>query len=178
MFFFGCAATGRQAMMPHDTSTDEAAILNLHESFADAWSRGDANALVAFFTADAVRVGAAGDTQRGHEEIRGAFERLLFGPFAGASVKLDRGSVRFLGFDVALWQGGLEIMPGGDRPPLRGYSVDVMKKVGASWLILETHPKLFPVSRRFLTSWVSSIPGSICSKMRWSQVFSEDTPAS
>jgi uncharacterized protein (TIGR02246 family) len=144
MFFFGCAATGRQAMMPHDTSTDEAAILNLHESFADAWSRGDANALVAFFTADAVRVGAAGDTQRGHEEIRGAFERLLSGPFAGASVKLDRGSVRFLGPDVALWQGGLEIMPGGDRPPLRGYAVDVMKKAGASWLILETHPKLFP----------------------------------
>jgi hypothetical protein len=41
-------------------------------------------------------------------------------------------------------QRGIEIVPGGDRPPLRGYAIDVMKKVGAKWLILETHPKLFP----------------------------------
>jgi uncharacterized protein (TIGR02246 family) len=143
----GCAASGRQTMVQHDTGSDEAAIFQLHERFTDAWSRGDANTLVTFFADDAVRVGAAGDVQRGHDEIRSAFVRLFSGPFAGASVRLDRGTVRFLAPDVALWQGAIEIVPGADGPHVRGYAVDVMKKIGSTWFILETHPKLFPPPR-------------------------------
>jgi uncharacterized protein (TIGR02246 family) len=131
-------------MDPSATGADEEAILRLHQQFADAWSRGDAAGATALFAEDAVRVGAFGDVQHGREEIRAAFERLLGGPFAGARVRIDRGAVRFLAADLALWRGTIEIAPGPDRPVLRGHVVDVMKKVGVTWLILETHPKLFP----------------------------------
>lgn len=126
------------------TTHDERAIRKQHADFAAAWSRGDAAALIEFFAEDSIRVGARGDMQHGRKEIAAAFERLLNGPFAGARVELSEGTVRFLGRDVALWQGRMEIVPGGDRATLRGYSVDVMIRVGSKWLILETHPKLFP----------------------------------
>jgi uncharacterized protein (TIGR02246 family) len=128
------------------SGADEAAILQLHRDFGVAWSKGDSSALLAFFAPDAVRVGAAGDIQRGPAEIRAAYERLLGGPFAGASVAIDPGSVRFLGADLALWQASMEIQPASpDRPSLRGYVVEVMKRIDGRWLILETHPKLFPL---------------------------------
>ena len=131
-------------MTRRSTAAEDAAIERLHQDFAQAWSGGDVDALVAFFADDAVRVGAAGDVEHGRDEIRSAFERLLGGPFAGASVRIERGTVRFLAADLALWQAPMEIVPGPGRPALRGYAVDVMKKVGSRWHILETHPKLFP----------------------------------
>jgi len=48
-----------------------------------------------------------------------------------------------LGPDVAFWQGGIEITPP-SGPSLKGHVVQVMKKVGTRWLILEAHPKLYP----------------------------------
>ena len=37
----------------------------------------------------------------------------------------------------------VEIIPA-KGPPMKGHVVQVMKKVGDKWLILEAHPKLFP----------------------------------
>jgi uncharacterized protein (TIGR02246 family) len=123
---------------------DEQAIHEMHDRFAEAWSRGDAKTAASFMTADAVRVGAGGDVQHGPAEIEAALARLTSGPFKGATVHIEHGSVRRLGEGLALWQAPMEIRPGGERPPIRGYVVDVMKKEGADWRILETHPKLFP----------------------------------
>lgn len=130
--------------MNQPVNNDEAAILDLHERFATAWSSGSVEALLAMFAPDAMRVGAAGDVQRTPAELRAAFDRLLTGRFKGAKVTLDRGSVRMLSADYAIWQAPMTIDPGAGKPPIHGYAVDVMKKVGGAWLILETHPKLFP----------------------------------
>jgi hypothetical protein len=58
------------------------------------------------------------------------------------------GDVRMLATDLALWQATLEIDPGGGAKPIRGYAVDVMRRVGDSWKIVETHPKVFPPPTR------------------------------
>jgi uncharacterized protein (TIGR02246 family) len=125
-------------------SPDDSAILAVHEEFGKVWSAGDTDRLATFFTEDGVRVGAAGDISRGRAEIKAAYDRLLQGPFKGAKVTIDRGSVRALSKDISLWQGAIEIDPGGGKPPIRGYVVEVMKKVSGKWLILESHPKIFP----------------------------------
>jgi uncharacterized protein (TIGR02246 family) len=97
------------------------------------------------WTEDGVRVGAAGDVQHGRKEIAAALDALLNGRFKGAAVKFEHGAVRMLGPELALYQGPMEIVPPGGAPPIRGYYVDVMKRVSAGkWLILESHPKLFP----------------------------------
>ena len=135
----GAAAEGAKKM-----SQDEKAITELHQTFAAAWGRGDTAAAAATFTEDGVRVGAFGDTQRGRAEIKAAYDRLLGGPFKGATVSLGAQTVRMLGGGYAIWQAPMEIHPAGGAPPVRGYALDVMRKMGGHWLTLEAHPKLFP----------------------------------
>ncbi len=126
------------------SSTDEQAIFSEIRAFTDAWNRRDAKAAASFFNTDGVRVGAYGDMQHGRAEIEVAYERLLHQTMPGAVVRQERGSVRMLSPDLAVWQGGLEIVPPVGGPALKGYVVQVMRKVEGRWLILEGHPKIFP----------------------------------
>jgi uncharacterized protein (TIGR02246 family) len=128
-------------------SPDEESILREIDAFAAAWSRGDASETASFFTPDGVRVGAAGDVQRGRAELESAFEQLLHGRFAGATVTLERGAVRMLTPELALWRGEMTITPGGAAPPIKGHVVQLMKRVDGRWLVLESHPKLYPAPR-------------------------------
>ena len=123
---------------------DEESIMREVQAFSEAWSRGDAKAAASFYTVDGVRVGAMGDVEHGRAELEAAYERLLHGPFAGATVTQERGTVRLLTADLALWQGGMVIQPAGGAPALKGYVVQLMKRVDDRWLVLEAHPKLFP----------------------------------
>jgi uncharacterized protein (TIGR02246 family) len=122
---------------------ESSAIFEEIDGFTKAWNEGDAKAAASFFTEDAVRVGAFGDVQRGRAELESAYDRLLHQTMSGATVTQERGTVRMLGPDLAVWRGGMEIrLPDGSSR--RGHVVQVMKKVGARWLVLEAHPKLFP----------------------------------
>lgn len=116
------------------------------EAFTEAWNRGDAKAAASFYTDDSVRVGAFGDIQHGRAEIEAAYDKLLHQTMPGAVVTQERGSIRMLTPDLAVWQGGLEITPPGGSTSLKGHVVQVMKKVEGRWLIIEAHPKIFPSS--------------------------------
>jgi uncharacterized protein (TIGR02246 family) len=129
------------------TEPDEQAIIDVTQAFATAWSQGDAQGAAACFTEDGVRVGAMGDVQHGRAELEAAYAKMLGGPFAGAAIRQDRGTVRMLSPEFAFWQGGIEIVPPSGNP-IRGHVVQLMKKVGERWWILETHPKLFPERAR------------------------------
>jgi uncharacterized protein (TIGR02246 family) len=120
------------------------AILAETQAFTAAMNDGDARRAASFYTEDGTRVGAFGDSQHGREEIEAAYERLLTQVMPGARLTQGRGEVRMLAADLAVWEGSLEIALPDGRPPLRGHVVQVMKKVGGRWLILEAHPKLFP----------------------------------
>jgi uncharacterized protein (TIGR02246 family) len=132
----------------HGMKTDEEAIIAEIQAFSSVWNKADAKAAAAFYTEDGARVGAMGDVQHGRVEIEAAYRKLLTGPFAGATVTQDRGSARMLTGDLAIWQGAIQIQPAGGKPPMKGYVVQVMKKVGDRWLVLEAHPKLFPAPPR------------------------------
>src|SRR3990172_8694201 len=123
---------------------DEQAIMKETASFAEAWSKGDAKAAASYYAEDGTRVGAFGDIQNGRSEIEAAYDRLLHQTMPGAVVKQERGSVRMLSPEFAVWQGGIEITPAGGGAALKGYVVQVMQKVEGRWLVLEGHPKLFP----------------------------------
>ena len=125
-------------------STDEQSIFGMVDDFIKAWNSGDAKVAASFFTEDGVRVGAFGDVQHGRPEIEAAYDRLLHQTMPGAVVKQERGSIRMITHGLAVWQGGLEIIPPGTAAPLKGYVVQVMRKVEGRWLIVEGHPKIFP----------------------------------
>ena len=123
--------------------TDADEIVRLEREFLDAWSRGDARAAAALYAEDGSRVGAFGDTAQGRAAIQAAYERLMQGPMKGATAECPV-SVRLLSSDVAVAQGPLTIRPLGDAPPIVGWSLDIWKKVGGRWQMLEAHPKIFP----------------------------------
>jgi uncharacterized protein (TIGR02246 family) len=125
-------------------ANEEDLIIHATQEFLVAWNKGDAKAASLFYTDDGVRVGAFGDKQHGRQEIEVAYDKLLHQTMPGATVKQERGSVRMLTPDLAIWQGGIEILPSGTTVPLKGHVIQVMKKVKDQWLILEAHPKLFP----------------------------------
>jgi len=121
----------------------EEVIIAETQRFAEAWSRGDAKGAASFFADDGVRVGAMGDTQRGRAEVEAAYEHLLHGPLAGARMQQQPGTVRMLTAELALWQGAIEITPA-EGSPMKGHVIQLMKMVNGRWLVLESHPKLFP----------------------------------
>ena len=123
---------------------DEHSIYQSTEKFLEAWNKGDATGAASFYTEDGVRVGAMGDIQHGRAEIAAAYENLMHKAMPGAKANQEKGVIRMLGPDLAIWQGGLEISKGDGSPPIKGYVVQVMKKVDGSWYILEAHPKFFP----------------------------------
>lgn len=122
---------------------DEEAIIGETAAFSEAWNRADAKAAAAFYTEDGVRMGAYGDIQTGRLEIERAFDRLFHQFMQGASVSQERGTVRLLSADLAIWQAGIVIVPPG-RPPINGAVIQVMKKVEGRWLVLESDAKFFP----------------------------------
>jgi uncharacterized protein (TIGR02246 family) len=122
---------------------DEALIIRATEEFLAAWNRGDAKAAAAFYSEDGVRVGAFGDIQHGIPEIEAAYEKLLHQAMPGAKAEQERGTVRMIGDDLAIWQGAMGIiLPNGTF--LKGHVVQVMKRINNKWLVLEAHPKIFP----------------------------------
>ena len=123
--------------------TVEDAIIAEIEAFSAAWNHADPQRAASFFTEDGVRVGAFGDRQHGRAELAAAYKKLFEGPMAGAAIHQERGTVRLLTPDLAIWQGGIEVVAPG-APPLKGHVVQIMKKVGTRWLVLEGHPKFFP----------------------------------
>jgi uncharacterized protein (TIGR02246 family) len=122
---------------------DEETILNEVAAFIEAWNRADAQAAAAFCTEDCVRVGAFGDIQHGRAEVQAAYESLFQHTMPGARARQERGNVRMLTQEYAIWQGGLEIIAP-DGSSRKGHVVQVMKKMDGRWLILEAHPKFFP----------------------------------
>jgi uncharacterized protein (TIGR02246 family) len=123
---------------------EERAVIKETEAFAEVWNQGDAKAAASFYAEDGIRVGAYGDVQHGLAEIEAAYNNLLHHSMPGAKVKQDRGTVRMLSPEFAVWQGRIEIIPASGDSVLKGHVVQVMKKVKGRWLILEGHPKIFP----------------------------------
>lgn len=125
-------------------TSEEQSIIEVTQAFAQAWNYCDAKALAAFYTADGVRVGAAGDVTRGYTEIEAAYESVFRSSAPGSRMTQERGTVRMLSSELALWQGAFEVSAGDGGETQRGYAAELLKKVDGRWLLLEAHPKFFP----------------------------------
>lgn len=122
---------------------DVVEVLRLEREFIVAWNRGDARAAAALYADDGIRVGAFGDVSHGRTEIEAAYAKLLRGTMTGATADWQP-SVRVLSAEIAVARGALVIQPAGGGAAVRGYAVDIWKKSGSRWQLVEGHPKLFP----------------------------------
>lgn len=123
---------------------EEQAIIAENQAFQEVWNSGDAKGSASFYTEDATRVDAFGNVQHGRADIEKAYDMMLHQTMPGAKVELERGSIRMLTPEFAVWHGRIEIILAKGVTPLKGHVVQVMNKVNRRWLILEAHLKIFP----------------------------------
>lgn len=119
---------------------EELLITELENSFHDAWKNANAKEIASFFTDDGVRVGPDGTIQHGKAELEEAYAKMLK-MMPGSTLKFGPGTIRILSSEFATWQSGLEITLGDGKPTIKGYSLDLLKKVDGHWFIQEAHPK-------------------------------------
>jgi uncharacterized protein (TIGR02246 family) len=117
---------------------DKAAIQRNGEAFVDAFHKGDARALAAFWTPNGDYTDEFGRHLKGREAIEKAFEQ-YFAENKGLKVRIESQSLRFVTPDVALEEGVTEVISPKGGPPSRDrYSIVHVKREG-QWLLGSVH---------------------------------------
>jgi uncharacterized protein (TIGR02246 family) len=160
-----------------DRSADEAAIRANVTAFVRAYNAGDAKAVAALFTPNALIVDKEENTAEGRAAIEQTFKELLAAaPQKRLEVFVD--SIRFLGPDLAVEVGSTKETPAPGEPPGSDrYTVLHVKRDG-KWLMAlardaegeepPTHERLLPLAW-LIGEWVDD-GGSVVvfSTCRWS----------
>jgi uncharacterized protein (TIGR02246 family) len=116
------------------TSADKSAIAKNAEAFIEAFHKGDAKALAAFWTADGDYTEQSGTHMKGREAIEKSFEK-FFADNKGLKVRIESDSLRFVTPDVAIEDGTSFVIPPDGAPPSRArYTIIHVKKDG-KWLL-------------------------------------------
>ena len=127
-----CFTTGPASAekKPRENPKEEAAILKNAEAFVEAFHKGDAKAIAAFWTPDGDYTDQTGRHLKGREAIEKAFAG-FFAENKGLKVRIDIESLRFVTPEVALEDGVTSVIPPDGGPPSRArYTIVHVKKEG------------------------------------------------
>ena len=115
-------------------ATDKEAIAKNAEAFIEAFHKGDAAAVAAFWTPDGDYTNQRGRHLQGREAIEKAFQS-FFAENKGLTVRIESNSLRFVSPEVAIEDGtNYLIHPDGVPPSRARYTVVHAKKDG-KWLL-------------------------------------------
>lgn len=115
-------------------AAQRAAITKTAEAFVEAFQKGDANALAAFWTPDGDYVDMAGRVVKGREAIAKDFAE-LFAENKSLRLRIEMTSLRFPTPDTAIEDGATSVMsPDGGLPNRAHYTNFFVKKDG-KWLL-------------------------------------------
>lgn len=117
-----------------DAAADKEAIAKNAEAFVEAFHKGDAKALAAFWTADGDYVDQAGRHLKGREAIETAFQG-YFAENKDLKLGIDSAALRFVTPDLAIEDGTSEVIPPDGSPPSRARYTNVHVKKGGRWLL-------------------------------------------
>ena len=112
----------------------EAAITKTAEAFVEAFQKGDANAVAAFWTQDGDYVDLTGRVLNGRPAIENAFKD-FFTENKGLKLRIEVNSVRFVTPDVAIEDGTTSVIPPGGTPPSQARYTNVHVKKDGQWLL-------------------------------------------
>src|SRR5262249_42871508 len=88
---------------------DGDAIFENAKAFVDAFNKGDAKALAAFWAADGDYTDVKGHHIKGREKIEAAFKE-VFAESKGLKLRIDSVSLKFVTPDVAIEDGTTEVL--------------------------------------------------------------------
>jgi uncharacterized protein (TIGR02246 family) len=103
-----------------------AAITNTAKAFVDAFHKGDAKAVAAFWTLDGDYVDEHGRVLKGRKAIEDSFAE-FFAAHKGLKVRIDIASLRFPTPDLAIEDGTSAVLaPDGSAPSRARYTNEVL----------------------------------------------------
>ncbi len=131
---FGLAAGTAWGQQAPGNAQDEAALLKRAEAFVEAFHKGDAKALAAFWTPDGDYTSQTGKHLKGRAAIEQAFAG-LFAEHKGLKLRIDITGLRFVTPEVAIEDGVTSVLPPDGAPPSRArYTIVHVKRDGAWYL--------------------------------------------
>ena len=121
------------AAEPTDNAKEEAAIQKTAEAFVEAFNKGDAKAVAAFWTPDGDMVDREGHHVQGRKAIEALYQK-FFSEAKGAKLYIRIASLRVVNPDLALEDGETEIVLPDGPPAASRYTVVHVKQEG-QWMI-------------------------------------------
>ena len=109
----------------------DAEMQKLTEQYAAAVNKGDAKAVAALYTADAVRLGPDGQVVTGQAAIEKQHATAMAGPQKGAKLTLRHGRAHTVTPDVAIIEGSYELT--GGAAPVKGRYMNTVVRQGGQW---------------------------------------------
>lgn len=135
MLFVMCFATW--SVRAQDADWQEKArgeIIKSANAFVDAFQKGDAAALAAFWTEDGDYTDVDGRVLRGRKAIAEDFAE-LFHSSKGANLRIEVGSIRFLTGETAIEEGVTSVLAPDNSLPSRVHYSNVLLKKDGRWLL-------------------------------------------
>jgi uncharacterized protein (TIGR02246 family) len=118
------------------------AIQKKAEAFIEAFHKGDAKAVAAFWTTDGDYTDQTGKHMKGREAIEKAFQD-YFLEHKGLKLRINSDSLRFVTPDVAIEDGSTEVAGQDGGPPTRArYTIVHVKKEG-NWYLSSVRDSIF-----------------------------------
>jgi uncharacterized protein (TIGR02246 family) len=117
-----------------DNAEAKSAIAKKAEAFVEAFHKGDAAALAAFWTPNGEYTDEAGKIHKGREAIEKIFQG-LFAENKDLKLRIDSDSLRFVTADVAIEKGTSAVFPPGGGPPSRAHFTNVHVKKDGQWYL-------------------------------------------
>ncbi len=115
-----------------DKAKEEAALQKNAEAFVEAFDKGDAKALAAFFTEDADIIDQDGRQIKGRKAIEETYTK-IFAAAKGAKLLITVNSVHVVSPDLAIEDGLTEVKPADGGPPSTSRYTVVHVKQDGSW---------------------------------------------
>src|SRR5262245_57701889 len=126
----------------------EAAILKVHEQFAENWDKHDAKAMASMFADDADLINPLGRVAKGKAEIEKLYQAEHAGAFKGSHFTSDcKSGVRVVKPDVAIVTCSFEVtggtLPDGKpMPAMKGLYTATMVKTKNRWQVVAGRPMI------------------------------------
>jgi uncharacterized protein (TIGR02246 family) len=113
------------------------AMDKLLRDYEKAWATGNAAAVAAHYTEDALAVNTSG-VQHGRAEVQQRMAANFAGPWKGSTIAIHIGKSQSLGPDMTLNEGTYEVTatgPDGKPVLLKGHYLNTLVKKGGAWMI-------------------------------------------
>ena len=116
----------------------DAGLDKLARSYEQAWAKGDAAAVAAHYTEDALSVNSDG-VQQGRAAVQAMFAKNFAGPWKGTTLVVHLGKSQPVGPDATLHEGTYEVRgvkgPDGQPVPVKGSYLNTLVKKGGAYSI-------------------------------------------